>query len=332
MTSQGKTHLHIKNNRAGEELFRMTPERVAEALARRPDIAPRLDITIDWDTDHFADSMARAEGLLTWDLPTDGLAAKAPKLKWIHIIGAGIEHLQPLDWLPRGVTLVNNRGVHAAKAGEYGVMAILMLNNHMPAHYDAQRRGHYDPRFATPVAGKTLAVIGVGEMGGAVARQAKRLGLHVIGVRRGGRGTRGVHEMFGPKALDEVLARADFVLVTTPLTAETVKLIDRRRLDLMKPTAGLINMSRAGVVDYAALAAKLRDGSLAGAVLDVFDPEPLPPGSPYWDTPNLIATPHISSDDVESYAPLTLDLFFDNAARYREGRPLRNRVRPRLGY
>ncbi len=138
--------------------------------------------------------------------------------------------------------------------------------------------------------------------------------------------------MFGPEDLDRVLARADFALVTTPLTPETVNLLDRRRLDLMKPTAGLINMSRAAVIDYEAVAAKLRDGSLAGAILDVFDPEPLPQTSPYWNTPSLIVTPHVSSDDVESYAPLTLDLFFDNAARYLEGRPLRNRVRPKLGY
>jgi phosphoglycerate dehydrogenase-like enzyme len=327
-----KMHLHIKNNRAGEEVFSMSPERVAAALTRRPDIAERLDVTVDWDTDNFTASMAQAEGLLTWNLPKENLSRVAPKLKWIHIIGAGVEHLQPLDWLPRGVTLVNNRGVHAAKVADYGVMAILMLNNRMPAYYEAQRNRRFDPQFATPVTGKTLAVIGVGEMGGAVARAAKRFGLHVIGVRRGGRKTRSVHEMFGPESLDAVLVRADFVLITTPLTPETRNLIDRRRLDLMKPTAGLINLSRAAVVDYEALAAKLRDGSLAGAILDVFNPEPLPPNSPYWNVPNLIATPHVSSDDVKSYAPLTLNLFFDNAARRLEGRPFRNRVRPRLGY
>ena len=127
-------------------------------------------------------------------------------------------------------------------------------------------------------------------------------------------------------------ARADFVLVTLPLTPETRGLFDRRRLDRMKPTAGLVNMGRAGVVDHAALADKLREGSLAGAVLDVHEPEPLPASSPLWTTPNLIVTPHVSSDDVESYIPLTLDLLFDNLARDLAGRPLRNRVRPRLGY
>ncbi len=101
---------------------------------------------------------------------------------------------------------------------------------------------------------------------------------------------------------------------------------------LMKPGAGLINMSRAAVVDYEALADKLRDGSLAGAILDVFNPEPLPPDSALWTTPNLVITPHVSSDDDVAYIPLTLDLFFDNMARYLDGRPLRNRVRPALGY
>ncbi|MEE9210959.1 MAG: NAD(P)-dependent oxidoreductase, partial [Kiloniellales bacterium] len=243
--------------------------------------------------------------------PTENLAARAPKLKWIHIIGAGIEHLLPLDWLPPGVALVNNRGVHAPKSGEYGAMAVLMLDNHLPRLVTQQRAAAFEPVFSTPAAGKTLAV---------------------IGVRRHGRRARWVDEMYGPEGIDEVLRRADFVLVTAPLTPETENLIDRRRLDLMKPGAGLINMSRARVVDYRALAEKLRRGSLAGAILDVFDPEPLPPSSPLWRTPNLIVTPHVSSDDDVSYVPLTLDLFFDNVRRYLAGRPLRNRVRPKLGY
>ena len=195
MAGAERLKLHIKNNRAGEEVFRMTPERVAEALASSPDIADRLDIVIDWDFDNFEESIADTHGLITWELPTENLRARAPKLKWIHIIGAGIEHLLPLDWVPRGITLTNNRGVHAPKSGEYGAMAILMLNNHMPAMYTRQRAANFDPIFATPVAGKTLVVIGCGEMGGAVARAARKLGLHVIGVRRHGKPARFTHEI-----------------------------------------------------------------------------------------------------------------------------------------
>ncbi len=327
-----KVRLHVKNNRAGEEVFRITERRYAEAAARHPATARHVEPFFDWDLDHFDDSMKTAEALITWDIPTEDLAQRAPNLEWIHVIGAGIEHYLPLDWLPRGVALVNNRGVHAPKAGEYGAMAILMLNSAMPALMTAQREARYHPIFTTPAAGKTLAIIGVGQMGGAVARKAKQLGLRVIGVRRHGRPARWVDEMYGADAIDQVLPQADFVLVTTPLTPETRNLIDRRRLGLMKPGAGLINMSRAAIVDYEALARKLRDGSLSGAILDVFDPEPLPPDSPLWSTPNLVATPHISSDDDVSYIPLTLDLLFDNMARHLAGRPLRNRVRPALGY
>ncbi len=331
-TGGRKLEVHIKNNREGELIFRFTPERLAEAFGRSPDMGRCIEARIDWDLDNFERSMRTADALITWDLPTEDLAARAPNLKWIHIIGAGIEHLMPLDWLPRGVALVNNRGVHAPKSGEFGAMAVLMLNNHVPRFAAQQRARAYEPIFSTPAAGKTLAIIGVGEMGGAVARQVRKLGLYIIGVRRHGRRCRWVDEMHGPEGIDQALRRADFVLVTTPLTPETKNLIDRRRLGLMKPGAGLINMSRAQVVDYRALAERLRDGGLAGAILDVFDPEPLPPSSPLWNTPNLIVTPHVSSDDGVSYVPRTLDLFFDNVRRTLAGRPLRNRVRPKLGY
>lgn len=135
-----------------------------------------------------------------------------------------------------------------------------------------------------------------------------------------------VDEMFVPDQLLEVLPRADFVLVTAPLTSETRGMVARKELDLMKPEVGLVNMARAGVVDHEALAEKLTRGELGGAILDVFDPEPLPPESPLWGTPNLIITPHVSSDDAEQYTPRMLDLFFENMGCYLSGRPLQNRV------
>ena len=324
--------LHIKNNRAGEDLFRTTPERWAAACKRHPETAKRVDVVIDFDTDRFEDSMAMAHGLVTWDLPTDDLARKAPHLRWIHIIGAGVEHLQPLDWLPRGVTLTNNRGVHAAKTAESAAMAVLMLHNRIPAYATDQRARRWNPIFVPPITGKTVAVIGVGEMGGAAARAFKRLGLRVLGVRRGAKGHRAVDRMSGPDQLHAVLSEADFVHIALPMTAETRGLIDGAALDAMKPGAGLVNFGRGPVIDHDALADRLRSGHLSGAVLDVHDEEPLPPGAGIWDVPNLIITPHVSSDDHEAYLPLTLDLVFDNAARLLAGTPLRNRVRPKLGY
>jgi len=276
--------------------------------------------------------MAAAEALVCWNLPTAELARVAPRLKWIHIIGAGVEHLTPMDWLPAGVQLVNNKGVHADKAGEFGAMALLMLHNAMPAVIANQAAALYDSLYSPSIAGKTVVVIGVGSIGAAVARQAKALRLHVIGVSRHGRAVDGVDEMLTPAGLETVLPRADFVFVATPLTAETRNLISRRRLDLLKPGAALVNIGRAPVVDYAALAEKLRGGELSGAILDVFEQEPLPPDSPFWRVPNLLVTPHISADDGNQYVALTLQLFFENMRRYLNGEALENQVRPDLGY
>ena len=151
MTGLERVRLHVKNNRAGEEVFRMTAERLAEAAARRPAVAARVDSLIDFDLDRFEESMATAHALVTWDLPTADLARRAPALRWIHIIGAGVEHLRPLDWLPPGVTLTNNRGVHAEKTAESALMAVLMLNNRIPAYVTDQRQRRWAPAFATPI-------------------------------------------------------------------------------------------------------------------------------------------------------------------------------------
>lgn len=342
MSAMARVKVHIKNNHAspdtfpptieGEAVFTVTRERYEAAAARHPDVADRIEAVIDWDLDTFADSMATADVLITWDLPTANLREVAPNLKWIQITGAGVEHLCPLDWLPEGVTLVNNKGAHAAKAGEFGLMAVLMLHTKMPAVLANQRRTHWESLYATPVAGRTLLIVGVGNIGGAVAKHAKALGLRVLGVSRHGQAHPHVDVMVTPDRLDGVLPEADFLFVSTPATPETRNLIDRRRLALMKPGAGLINVGRAAVVDYDALRDRLAAGQLSGAILDVFDPEPLPPDSPLWQTKNLLVTPHISADDGDSYVPLTLDLFFANMRRHLAGEPLVNVVRPELGY
>ncbi len=135
--------IHVKNNRwaagsfpntpEGEEFFTITRERLDGALAEFPQMSGALEVFFDWDSDNFVSSMKDAEVLLTWNLPMEDLDAVAPNLKWIHCIGAGVEHLLPIDWLPDGVVLTNNKGVHAAKAGEFGLMSILMLHSHVPA-------------------------------------------------------------------------------------------------------------------------------------------------------------------------------------------------------
>ncbi len=337
-----KIRLHVKNNRwapgsfpntpEGEAVFTITDERFATGIAAFPDLVERVETVIDWDIDNFATSMATAEVLLTWDLPTEDFAHVAPHVKWIHCIGAGVEHLLPLDWLPDGVVLTNNKGVHADKAGEYGLMAALMLHNRMPAVLTHQRERHYESLYGTPIAGRTVVIVGTGSLGGATARKLAPLGPRIIGVNRRGGAVEGCSEVVAFDRLDDVLPEADIVFLAVPETPETRGLIDARRLDLLKPGAGIANVGRESAMDYDALCDRLEDGRLGGAVLDVFTPEPIEADSRLWTTRNLVITPHISADDGDSYIALTLDLFFRNLTRYVAREPLINVVDRQLGY
>lgn len=324
-------HVHVDNTRGLDQVFSVTPARWKAACRRHPAVGRRLRPTFGWDLEGFDEAMATAEILVGWEFHQRDLKGRAPRLRWVYLTGAGLEHLAPFDWVDPHVVLTNNSGVHGPKAAEYAAMAILMLNNRIPAHVTNQRRSRWAQFFPGTVEGRTLLVIGVGAMGIAAAERAKALGMTVLGVRRRGRPARFVDRMHTPAALDRLLPRADIVLVTAPLTPETRGLLDARRLDLMRPGSGLINMGRAGIVDYAALADRLRSGRLGGAILDVFDPEPLPPDSFLWQTPNLVMTPHCSSD-APDYADRTLDLFFAEMARYLAGRPLLNAIDRRLQY
>jgi phosphoglycerate dehydrogenase-like enzyme len=156
--------------------------------------------------------------------------------------------------------------------------------------------------------------------------------MEVIGISRHGKPVEGFSQVLTPKALVEVLPKADFVLMATPLTPETENLLDRQKQTLIKPGAGIINVGRAGTMDYDALVDNLNSGHFSGAIIDVFDLEPLPPESPLWTTPNLLVTPHISADDGNTYVEMTLGLVFENLERYFKGQELKNLVRPELGY
>lgn len=326
-----KVHLHIENTSALGEVFEASDERVRAALARHPQLADKVRITIGYDGDIFHQQIATADVLFGWDFDRQSLTKEAPNLRWVHAHGAGVSHLMPLDWLPKAAVLTNSRGVHGQRATEYALMAILMLNNRVPEMMTNQRKASWKQLFNTEVIGKTLLIVGVGHVGGSVAPWAQRLGMHVIGIRRTGKRRRFVDEMYRPEDMPKLFTRADFVLVTAPHTSDTHHLIGRAELNLLKRGAGLVNYSRANLVDYEALREKLERGEMS-AVLDVFDPEPLPDSSPLWNTPNLCITTHSSSDDAVNYTPRTLDVVFHNMARFIEGKPLRNRVSRKYEY
>ena len=342
MANDNKIRVHFKSNHAdpasfpptieGESVFAITKERFEDAIESYPDLKDKIEPIFDWDLENFYESMKTAEVLVCWDFPTENLAEIAPKLRWIHIIGAGVEHLCPMDWVPEHVSVVNNRGVHSAKAGEFGLMSVLMLHTHIPEIIQNQQNKHWESLYSSPILGKTLLVIGTGNIGHAAAKKCKLLGMKVIGVSRHGKPLEGVDQMVKVDKLDEVLPAADYIFMSTPNTTETFNLLDKRRQSLMKPGVGIVNVGRAATMDYDALVENLNSGHIKAAIIDVFDPEPLPSNSILWDTPNLMVMPHISADDGDTYIPLTLELVLMNMQRYIADEKLNNLINPDLGY
>lgn len=325
-------HVHIQNP-AGETLFPLTPVQWSEACARAGEVAHGLRVSFASDDAGFAAAMRTADVLITW---AKEIAARfpceAPRLKWVMATSAGLDRLAPFDMLPPAVALLNNSGAHAQKAGEWGLMAVLMLANRMPALMTAQRAGRWEPLFGHSIAGRTAVIVGLGDLGGTIATRCAALGMTVIGCSARGAPHPACARVVAPSDLDTVLPGADVLVLAMPLTAATRGMITRGLLSLLPLRAGVVNLARGGVIDQDALCDMLEAGRLSGAVLDVFDPEPIPPGHRLWRTPNLVITPHVSSDDPETYNPRTLDIFFRNLAAWRAGERMPNEVDRSRGY
>ena len=342
MKNSKKIKIHVKNNHwapgsfpsdaEGEKNFTITKEHLNQALKNFPEIKEKVDIFIDWDEENFKTSMANSDILLAWNFSTTNLKKIAPNLKWIHLISAGIEHLHPLDWMFDDLVLTNSSGVHAKNAGEYGLMSILMLQRHMTKIITNQKDKKFVSLFSNPIKGKTVVLVGTGTLGSSMAKLAAPLGVNIIGVNKRGRKVEGCSKVITIDKIDSVLPDADFLYLAVPGTPETKNLISRERLNILKPTCGIVNIGRQSAMDYDALCEKLKNNEIAGAILDVFTPEPIEKNSKLWDTPNLILTPHVSSDDHGNYVKLTLDIFVKNLKLFIENKELNNRVDKKLGY
>jgi phosphoglycerate dehydrogenase-like enzyme len=186
--------------------------------------------------------------------------------------------------------------------------------------------------LSKPIDGFKVVVVGTGSLGGSMIKHISKLGAEVIGVNRRGRAVEGCSKVITFNKIDEVLPVADFLYLAVPETEETKGLINKERLDSLKPKCGIVNIGRQSVLDYEALRIKLEKNELAGAILDVFSHEPIPKNSNLWDTPNLIITPHISSDSQGNYIEMVLKIFFKNLKFFIENKKLINQIDKNLGY
>jgi len=267
----------------------------------------------------------------------------APRLRWLQFPGAGIDSLASTGLLnaDSGVIVTTAAGIHATIISEYVFGSMLMFNWNWPQMVRLQDE-HVWARSATwyhlgghELAGQTLGIVGLGNIGRRIAQLGHAFGMHILGTRRSthNQGDReaDVDQFFIPEQLHELLDLSDYVVISVPLTRETEKLIGETELRMMRRNAYLVNIARGRVIDEQALIRALREGWIAGAGLDVTEEEPLPSESPLYAMPNVILTPHISGNSAH-YDTRLAALFAENLKRYRNGQQLRNRYDPSRGY
>ena len=264
---------------------------------------PGIEVVQRSDYQRITEDIADCDVAITWSLRTEQVQA-ARKLRWIHSPAAAVHLLMIPEIINSDIVVTNAREIHGPVVAEHAMALVLAMAKRIPSSSRWQARRTWAQEqiwyeFPRPreIAGATLGLIGLGSIGMEVARRAAALGMRVVATRE--HPERGIdlpgrakHAVYGPAAVDEVLTESDYVVVAAPITPQTRGLLDRHRIARMKPDAYLINVSRGALVDEAALLDALRHRTIGGAALDVFDEEPLPPESPFWELDNVLITPH----------------------------------------
>ena len=289
----------------------------------------------DGDAGRRLDSLlAEVEVLYGWVQQTPrNLLARAPRLKWIQVMSAGVDQLSD-DIRRSPVTVTNVSGIHGIAIGEFVLEIMLMFAKRAPLCFQLKQEKRFDRFFPDTLRGRTVGIIGLGHIGREVARLAKAFGMRVMATRRSAReGSRARYTdiVYPRDQLTDMLGQSDFVVLALPLTRETAGLIGERQLRAMKPGAYLVNVARGAVIDEGALIRALEENWIAGAGLDVFSTEPLPRDSRLWELPNVIMSPHVSGG-MPDYMERTMEVFCENLKRYLTGKKLRHVVHKERGY
>lgn len=288
--------------------------------------------------DRVPEEIVDTDVFIGWSLKPEQFKI-AGRLKWIHSPAAAVHQLMYPELINSKVILTNSSGVHGPVVAEHAIAVLLALAKRLPQamQYQAKKiwsqellwNEHPRPR---EIAGATALVVGMGGIGLEFAVRAKALGMKVIGIRENlSKGAGPADAVYSPEQIDELLPQADFVLLCTPVTPATTGLINQERLNKMKFGAYLINVARGPLVDDAALVEALQQKRIAGAALDVFDEEPLPPSSPFWSLDNVLITPHTAAV-TDKLWERHYDLIVENLNRLLAGKPLLNEVDKKRGY
>jgi phosphoglycerate dehydrogenase-like enzyme len=327
----------MKESQVGQEtratrirvLLRSMP---AERLAELQSAVPGLDLMTYADKAEMLAKAGDVDGF--FGTPTPELLRVAPRLRWIQVGSAGIEEYLFPELVESDITLTNAKVIYGTHLADHLMAFILAFNRNLPHLWRCQQEEVWESRTnmrAMEMAGETLLVVGLGGTGLAVARRAAAFDMRVMAITRSPKPpTPGVEYIGRPDELQVLLPQADHVAVCCALTPETYHLFGDREFRLMKRTAFIHNVTRGGVIDHDALVSALKVGEIAGAGLDVTEPEPLPPGHPLWQMPNVLITPHASGHSPHSGQRM-FELLRENLRRFAAGEPLLNQVDKRVG-
>ena len=315
-----------------------------ELLGKIREVSPRVEVAEavglgssehgEGIFDKESDSLLKeAEVIYGFGLPTY-VFARTPRLKWVQVTSAGVDGFLTDEMRASSVVFTTVSGIHATPIGEFVLQLMLMFSKQAPLCFQLKQQKQWQRLGVTVLRSKTVGIVGLGHIGKEVARLAKAFGMRVMATERSVRrpkSARYVDALLPPAELPKLLSESDYVVICVPLTAETKGLIGDRELRLMKPSAYIINVARGKVIDEDALVRALEEKRIAGAGLDVFSTEPLPPESRLWDLDNVILSPHISGS-MEDYFERATAVFCRNLRNYIDGRKLVNVVGKERGY
>ncbi len=299
------------------------------------DLAPEFEVIVGKDKEIWEPYAKEAEIVVGWKKELEELSlVEGSNLRWIQSWSAGVNSMPLTTLSENGIVLTSANGVHAYPISEtiFALMLGLTRKIHTYVQQQQQKKWHH-AQMNLEIHGKTLGIIGVGEIGKETAKIAKAFRMNVVGIRHSGKPTDNVDEMYTPDRLHEVLPKCDYVVITLPLTNETEGMFGREEFNSMKKSAFLINIGRGEVIVENELIQALQENVIAGAGLDVFTKEPLEENSPLWDMDNVIITPH-TSGSTEHYTKRVIeDIFIPNLKHYlKREYPSKNLVDYKKGY
>ena len=307
-------------------------------LAMLDELPPETNIAVGNSTEAFERTAKDATVIFNWSGSGALLRevfAMCPRVQWVHSRAAGLDGVLFQELTDHPVPLTNGSGVFSPSLGEFAIGAMLFFAKDFRRLVKNQMAGKWEQFDIEMISGKTLGIVGYGDIGRAVATRARAMGMRILAVKRHGPPMYNVDPLvdriYSPENRREMLALCDYVVASAPLTEETRGMIGEAEFASMRPEAVVLNLGRGPVIDEAAMVRALTERRIRGAALDVFDREPLPEGHPFFQLDNVLLSPH-SADHTHDWLELAMRFFIEQYDRFLKGVPLHNVVDKKLGY